>query len=155
MTAAAAALLAVAALAGPAAATASAEPTLTLAGDCSQYPPYNAIEITLSGFPPNSYVTGTADPPDHAKYGPQPVQTDGNGNFSILLTSLAPGTWTVTVTWEGGTLVESLEVACGPEIEPKPPPDKHPCKHRHPLAIHQLGAILHLQGERWNCRGRG
>jgi hypothetical protein len=108
------ALVAVAVVAGllalPGVSTAS--PTLTLQKDCSIYPPDHGFDIVLRGFPPNTPFTAKLEH-DGGTLGPAQFATDAEGNFSLgPFGADRPTTFTVTVVWVGGTLVESLSVNC-------------------------------------------
>jgi hypothetical protein len=99
-------------LAWPAPSTAA--PTLTLTRDCSQYPPFHGIDISVSGLPPNTSFLGTLEFPDGGVIGPGgPFTTDAKGDFSIgPFGSEVPGAFTVTVDWAAGTLTQSRDVNC-------------------------------------------
>jgi hypothetical protein len=107
------ALVAVAPLGAPAAAT--AQPTLTLTRDCSRFPPLNGVGVRLSGLPPNTLFQGSLARPTGPILGPIEFSTDAGGNFAIgPFTSESAGTWTATIVWSGGTLMQSLFVNCAP-----------------------------------------
>jgi hypothetical protein len=107
------ALVAVALLGAPA--PASAQPTLTLARDCSRFPPLHGLSLRLSGFPPTTPFQGTLARPTGSVLGPVGLITDPAGSFSIgPFTDESAGTWTATIAWSGGTLVQSLFVDCAP-----------------------------------------
>jgi hypothetical protein len=107
------ALVAVALLGAPA--PASAQPTLTLARDCSRFPPLHGLSLRLSGFPPTTLFQGTLARPTGSVLGPVGLITDPAGSFSIgPFTDESAGTWTATITWSGGTLVQSLFVDRAP-----------------------------------------
>lgn len=107
------ALVAVALLGAPA--PASAQPTLTLARDCSRFPPLHGLSLRLTGFPPTTPFQGTLARPTGSVLGPVGLITDPAGSFSIgPFTDESAGTWTATITWSGGTLVQSLFVDCAP-----------------------------------------
>jgi hypothetical protein len=93
--------------------TPASQPTLSLQRDCSLYPPFHGIDVSLSGFPPNTSFAGTLEFPGGGGAGPAQFTTDVNGNFAIgPFGSEIAGTFTATVVWLGGTLVESLNVNC-------------------------------------------
>ena len=107
------ALVAVALLGAPA--PASAQPTLTLARDCSRFPPLHGLSLRLTGFPPTTPFQGTLARPTGSVLGPVGLITDPAGSFSIgPFTDESAGTWTATIAWSGGTLVQSLFVDCAP-----------------------------------------
>ena len=96
-------------------ATATAQPTLTLSRDCSGFPPLHGLTVRLSGFPPSTPFRGTLTRPTGSVLGPVDFFTDPAGNFAIgPFTSASAGTWTATIVWSGGTLVQSLLVDCAP-----------------------------------------
>ena len=110
------ALAAFAAIAVPGASPGATGPngeTLTLTPDCSTYPPYHSVVYALSGFPPRTDVVGKLEVPGGGVYGPQSVQTDDNGRFSITLGADRPGTFIASAQWSTGSLTESLDVDCG------------------------------------------
>jgi hypothetical protein len=94
------------------------DPSLTLTEDCSFYPPDNGLVISGTGFPPNTRFHMTVDPPVGGTFtvdGP----IDESGNFSFGPPPIPnAGTWTATVEWSGGTLVESLFVDCAAPSQP-------------------------------------
>jgi hypothetical protein len=104
--------LAVAAmLASPGVSTAA--PTLTLQKNCSLYPPFHGIDVSLSGFPPNTPFAGTLEFPGGGTAGPATFSTDSAGNLAIgPFGSELAGVFKVTIVWSGGTLTESLDVNC-------------------------------------------
>jgi hypothetical protein len=103
--------LVIAALASPAVSTAA--PTLTLTKNCSQYPPFHGVDVSLTGLPPNTPFDGTLGFPSGGSVGPASFTTDASGNFFLgPFGSSVPGTFTATVVWSGGTLVTSLDVNC-------------------------------------------
>ena len=107
------ALVAVTLLGAPA--TATAQPTLTLTRDCSRFPPLHGLNVRLSGFPPSTPFEGTLAPPTGPILGPVGLMTNDAGTFAIgPFTSESAGTWRATITWSGGTLVQSLFVNCAP-----------------------------------------
>jgi len=117
------ALVAVALLGAPA--PASAQPTLTLARDCSRFPPLHGLSLRLTGFPPTTPFQGTLARPTGSVLGPVGLITDPAGSFSIgPFTDESAGTWTATIAWSGGTLVQSLFVDCAP------PATAEQCKDR-------------------------
>jgi hypothetical protein len=68
----------------------------------------------LTGMPPNTPLTGKVEQGGTTN-GPAPFTTDANGEVVAgPITTAAPGTWTVTVEWAEGTIVESLFVDCHP-----------------------------------------
>jgi hypothetical protein len=74
----------------------------------------NGIMAFLTAMPPNTPVLGTVEQGGTAN-GPAPFTTDANGEVTAgPITTAAPGTWTVTVDWAEGTIVESLFVDCHP-----------------------------------------
>ena|SRR5215216_3183968 len=100
------------ALAWPPASTAA--PTLSLTRDCSGYPPFHEIGFSLSGFPPTTPFFPTLYLPDGGIIGPATgFSTDAHGNYSLTgVGSEVPGTFTLTIDWAGGTLVQSINVNC-------------------------------------------
>jgi hypothetical protein len=93
--------------------TPAGQPALSLQRDCSLYPPFHGVDVSLSGFPPNTPFAGTIEFPGGGTGGPAQFTTDVNGNFDIgPFGSEVAGIFTVTVVWQGGTLVESLDVDC-------------------------------------------
>jgi hypothetical protein len=112
-----------AALAAPA--TSSAAPTLTVERDCSRFPTFHGVTITLSGFPPDTPFTGTVRFPEGGGVGPAELTTDAAGSYTIGFGSEEPGTFTVTVEWSGGTLQQSLSVNCEQQL----PTRKEDCKN--------------------------
>ena len=96
-------------------ATATAQPTLTLTRDCSGFPPLHGVSVRLSGFPPLTPFQGSLARPTGPVLGPVGFTTDAAGSFAIgPFTSESAGTWTATIVWSGGTLVQSLFVNCAP-----------------------------------------
>jgi hypothetical protein len=109
-----AALAIVLAVALLAPAGASAQATLTLTRNCTAYPPFHGVDVSLTGLPPNTPFTGTILFPEGGGAGPADLVTDSDGNFIIgPFGSSVPGTFEVTATWAGGTLTASLDVNCG------------------------------------------
>lgn len=101
-------------LLGPTA-TATAQPTLTLTRDCTRFPPFHGVNVRLSGLPPNTPFQWSLARPTGSVLGPVEFSTDAGGNFAIgPFTSESAGTWTATIVWSGGTLVQSLFVNCAP-----------------------------------------
>jgi hypothetical protein len=95
------------------------DPSLTLTRDCSRYPPSHGLHPSAAGLPPNTVVHGRLDFPDGTSVeGGVQTGSDGSADIGSFFNSVA-GTWTVTVGWSGGTLVDSLFVDCA-----EPPPSK-------------------------------
>jgi hypothetical protein len=93
------------------------QPTVTMEQDCSTFPGFNSVKITLSGFPPFTPFHGELQTPDGGGASGD-FETDANGEFVAPQVGVrAAGTWTVTITWSGGTITRSLFVDC-----PKPAP---------------------------------
>jgi hypothetical protein len=109
-------------LAGPA--TSTAAPTLTLTRDCSAYPPFHEFAFSLSGLPPNTPFFPTLSY-DGTTIGPATgFSTDAAGNYMLAgLGSSKPATFTLTIDWAGGTLVQSLYVNCAL------PTSRHDCEN--------------------------
>jgi|EndMetStandDraft_8_1072994.scaffolds.fasta_scaffold322191_2 hypothetical protein len=94
------------------------DPVLALAEHCVNYPPSHGLSASLSGMPPNAPFVATVQLPDGFVAGPFNLTTDSSGSGSDSgFRSTTAGTWTVTVTWSGGTLAESLFIDCA---EPTP-----------------------------------
>ena len=89
------------------------DPTLTLIRDCSGFPPNHGIRGHGDGFPPFVAVGGHLAFPDGSSVGGS-IGTNENGSFSFSdpFLSQVAGTWTATIGWSGGTVVESLFVDC-------------------------------------------
>jgi hypothetical protein len=97
--------------------------TLTLTPECSTYPPWHGVTLTLAGFPPRSVVQGEITFPGGGGAGYGPVSTDDNGGYSAFTSTSSPGTFYGYLRWSGGTLTESLYIDCAsgrgsPEAEP-------------------------------------
>jgi hypothetical protein len=104
--------LAVVALGYPSSSTAA--PTVTLEPNCSQYPPFHGVDVSLSGFPPNTMFRGTLSLPSGTTYRDAgPFSTDANGNFFLgPFGTTVPGTFTVTINWAGASVTDSVDVNC-------------------------------------------
>jgi len=96
--------------------TTTSQPTLTLKRDCETFGQgVNGIEASLSGFPPFTSFDAIIKFPDGGQIGPggSGLETDANGNYGPqAFGDEVRGTWTVTVTWSGGSLTKSLYVNC-------------------------------------------
>jgi hypothetical protein len=110
--------LALACLPSVASAHAAAQPTVTIEPDCQDFLPPNSVDITLAGFPPDTPFHGKLDLPGGGSFEGD-FRTDENGEAFFPHAAFSPdvGTWTVTITWSGGTLSDSVFVDC-----PTPPP---------------------------------
>lgn len=91
------------------------EPTLTLTRNCEAIAGANTVDVILSGFPPFTPFEATLLF-DLSGVGPIQLTTDANGSFDSStighIGSFEPVTFTAIITWEGGTLTESLFVDC-------------------------------------------
>ena len=87
-------------------------PTLTVESACGPLPHNtNTVRVAISGLPPNRDFTGTLEFPGGGS-GTATIRADANGAFEDFFEDGMAGTWTATVQWAGGTLVESAYVAC-------------------------------------------
>ncbi len=104
----------------PGIAAAETTPTVTLTENCVNFQgdPVYGVTIALSGFPPNSEVSGSVAFDGDATNRTGSIFTDASGNATAGFTSPNPiEVVTVTVNLPGGgTLIKTLERPCqGPE----------------------------------------
>ena len=128
------------------------QPTVTMEQDCGTFPGFNSVKITLSGFPPFTPFHGELDTPDGGGASGD-FETDANGEFVAPQIGVREaGTWTVTITWSGGTITRSLFVDC-----PKPAPFRLSVKllERPQTSLRRVVIEATCRGSDCEARARG
>ena len=83
------------------------DPTVTMTRSCEGFPPNHGVVGGGTGFPPGRPIGGDLNFPDGSSLGGQ-ISVDENGSFGFgnpFVSSVA-GTWTATITWAGGSIVD-------------------------------------------------